>query len=386
MPFARKVWDQSAIPYDPLMACPAPMHSEEPAFTLLETLVSLSIFLMIMVSLVSVANLASRIKTRMEGNLGTFQEAAEAFDDLTRHLRSATLNTYISYYPDPTLVGSDGQGMVEGVTGYLAPRVYVRKSELHFVVCAASKNATGDASLHPTGAVFFQEPIGYTTDTVNGYFGLSSPLCSTGYFIEYSDNSDFLPSFRGKKLQGTKRFRLMRFLDTTENMAVYSSPYGALDSWISAPLQLTGNSRPVRPVAENIVALILTPKLAPGDTASGTGDRGFPSDYTYNSKILVNSGTDLGISVTSTPVQPTQQHQLPPIVNVTMVAIDEISAKRLAAQAGSAAPDLGLSDLFQSVDKFDDDLVTLKATLQQKHLNYHVFQTDVALREAKWNN
>jgi uncharacterized protein (TIGR02599 family) len=86
--------------------------------------------------------------------------------------------------------------------------------------------------------------------------------------------------------------------------------------------------------------------------------------------------------------------QLPPIVQVTMVVIDEESAQKVCRDA--TKPNFGLDNLFQQVGNEQEqlmaDLDTLKNTLGGKSggnnipLNYYVFQTNVAIRGAKWSS
>ena len=84
-------------------------------------------------------------------------------------------------------------------------------------------------------------------------------------------------------------------------------------------------------------------------------------------------------------------HQLPPTIQVTMVAIDEASAARL--DTGATPPDLGLAGLFTTVGDvtneanpgYAQDLQTLGSRLAAKHINYRVFTTTVSVRGAKWN-
>jgi uncharacterized protein (TIGR02599 family) len=72
---------------------------------------------------------------------------------------------------------------------------------------------------------------------------------------------------------------------------------------------------------------------------------------------------------------------------VTMVAIDEASAVRIAN--GPTIPNLGLSSLFVSgpsaAANVTTDLQTLQTTLAQKKINFRVFTLNVVIHAARWS-
>ncbi len=90
-------------------------------------------------------------------------------------------------------------------------------------------------------------------------------------------------------------------------------------------------------------------------------------------------------------------NQLPPIVTVAMLAIDERSAQRWATINGTAMPDLDTAEnLFTDSTKlFDDptttdtagdgDLDKLQTFLTKQKLTYRLFSANVAIRGAKWS-
>jgi uncharacterized protein (TIGR02599 family) len=98
---------------------------------------------------------------------------------------------------------------------------------------------------------------------------------------------------------------------------------------------------------------------------------------------------------------PKQLHQLPPILQVTMVAIDEASAQKL--EDYSDQPQDFMSGIFQKVGKYSDFLSDLgdpakpgndsliyrlsnpDHQLPTPRMNYRVFTTDVVLRGSKWS-
>ncbi len=76
-------------------------------------------------------------------------------------------------------------------------------------------------------------------------------------------------------------------------------------------------------------------------------------------------------------------NQLPPILHVAMVAIDEPSAQRICVNDNP--PDFGVQSLFRDPKKLDADLATLETTLKAKNLGYQIFQADIGIRGAKWS-
>ena len=80
--------------------------------------------------------------------------------------------------------------------------------------------------------------------------------------------------------------------------------------------------------------------------------------------------------------------QAPPLVKVTMVAIDENSAVRLADEgSGAGMPNLVPSGLFKSTQQYDQDIQKLKDELNQRNppVNFKIFSTMVAIRSSKWS-
>ena len=157
-----------------------------------------------------------------------------------------------------------------------------------------------------------------------------------------------------------------------------------------------------RVLAENVVALLLLPKRAEGDRASASRTRlDLAPTYEYDPRPTNSDGT-VKKKKDLTPLENQQFNQLPPVVQVTMVAVDEISAARLA----DATPDgPGWSNgLFTKCDKEadfvkdlglgsdlkTDSLLTRIAnpdnSLPTPKMNYRVYTMDVVIRGAKWAN
>src|SRR5207244_2432555 len=118
------------------------------------------------------------------------------------------------------------------------------------------------------------------------------------------------------------------------------------NGWFADPL--AAKNRPVHLLAENIVALVLLPRLAAAEEKEREklGKPMLAAKYRYDS---TTSNADPEIN---------PKNQLPPVVQVTMVAIDEASAIRLADRFGTGAPNLQTSTLFQDATKLEDDRST----------------------------
>ena len=141
-----------------------------------------------------------------------------------------------------------------------------------------------------------------------------------------------------------------------------------------------------RVMAENVIALVILPKVAEKDRGADTKKVGsLAPDYQYDSwRILAE---DTGAKGTLRVANSARDNLLPPIVQVVMVAMDETSALRLTP---GQVPDwtIGERPLFRKVDNEADliaDLGELETRLQAARVNYRVFSTDVVIRASKWS-
>jgi uncharacterized protein (TIGR02599 family) len=84
--------------------------------------------------------------------------------------------------------------------------------------------------------------------------------------------------------------------------------------------------------------------------------------------------------------------QLPPVVELTVVAVDEKTYARVQGISTSAL-DLGLSTLFKTVGDttnsanagYAKDLNTLAQTLTSKKIDYRIFKLTVPIKAARWS-
>ncbi len=347
----------------------------------------------VMVMVFGMVNQTSEIWRSSRTKIEAFQSARVAFESITRRLGQATLNTYWDYE-------FNGSG---------APIRYGRKSELHFISGPAS-SLLGDTSGRVlTHGIFFQSPLGQSLDAEDDdsvSHGLAKVLNDTGFFISYDDEAALNRDGAGVPLwfveQGRYRFRLLEMLRPSEYLGVYASwrqlmnPTTGVYSYNAASANawfaglLAEPSPPVRVLAENIIALVLLPRMGEADLDPATGQPYREFDLAADPPYLYDS-RDQRTSMASP--QELTANQLPPLVRVLMVAIDEPTARKLnlgpgdndifGIQSGNlftqASPD-------GSDDRLREDLETLEATLQGLGVDYRVFETEVTIHSAKWSS
>jgi len=331
--------------------------ARECGFTLVELLVAVAILAMIVGLLLTMVSQTSKTWKSTSSKIEQFRDARVAFDAITRRLGQATLNTYYDY-DNPT-----------------NPTSYMRQSELRFLSGRADSIIGGLASNKPSMAVFFQAPVGFATNSTNSL--LQNTLNTWGYFIEYASDANNRPNFlNGGVPKARERYRLMEFMEPTESLSVYNyttnRKYTNIN-WISDSLSLPEETRPVHVLAENVIALILLPKLAPGDMVGKyTASSLAASNYFYSSADA---------SISDPYINP--HHQLPPVVQVTMIAVDETSFVRYPAYLQKITN--AYQSLFQDPSMLTNDLQALQASLSSQKINYRVFTTDVMIKEATWS-
>jgi len=340
-------------------------RSAKRGFTLVELLLSMGILAVLLLLIVQVTSQTSSVWRRTTARADQFREARDAFESITRNLSQATLNTYYEYYNS----AGQARGDVDALTDF-TPASYGRYSELRFVSGNAATLLGGNGETFPTHAIFFQAPLGFTESA--GYSGLHNLLNTWGYYIQFRPDTD-KPDY----ITGTTRYRyrLMEFMQPSEELNIYEDP----DDWIESA---NGGTKS-HVIASNIIALVILPKLptqgpANDPTVDPDGNKLAP-EYEYDS-TTVGQGAE-GPEYNSL-------HQLPPVVEVTMIAIDEASASNLEQINGTSAPNLGLNALFDSAgtpEQRRDELEGLVGYLASQKISYRVFSTEVSIRGAKWS-
>jgi len=309
------------------------------AFTLIEMLVATSVFILLLALTLSVVTQTSQVWRRANQQMDAFVSARAAFDSLTSTLSQATLNTYwdVKY--------QDGR-----------PTKYSRSSELQFI--SGPAGAGGLPGTPGTGqAVFFQAPASFSeAPSVTG--SLDQLLNACGYYVEFGSDAAWLPDIL--PTAATYRFRLMQMLVPAEKNFVYDTA-GPVDlDWI--------DEQKSNPLAKNIIALVVQPQQV-----DKNGD--VVRYFSYNSRE----------GAVNIP-QPPTANQLAPRVEVTMIAIDEVSAQRLTADS-SIPPKIAaaLQGKFTDVTKSETDLEEVEKSLQTAGINYKVFRRVILIRTSKWS-
>jgi len=353
------------------------MNRREPqAFTLIELLVAMVVTLIIIAIMLAVFNQASLTMRTATAKINAFQSAQAGFDIMTQRLSDATLNTYLDY---------------DSVT---APTTYLRRSDLDFYI--GQNGNTFLPTLSPAAnansghSIYFQAPEGYSNGST-AYANTSGMLNACGYFIEFGPDTTYRPTLftSGVTIQPRYRYRLMQAIQSTEYNGIYTDVEGI--SVESSPAWILPLNNMALPIAENVIALIIWPREDPSLDLIGNV---LSTDYQYNSRQ--------GFPTTAAAGTPAayQAEQLPPILQLTIVAIDEVSAIRLqkgttapavieaALTGGTENPPANGAGLFKtaSATQYASDMASLENNLNACHIRNQVLTASVALRESKWSS
>lgn len=313
-------------------------------FSLIELLLAMAVLALMAVMMLSVTSSAQKIAKQTTSRTEQFREGRRAFERINQRLSQATLNTYWDY------VDSSGRPRTTSNATTFTPNKYARMSELRYLQTNSSSLTAPGGGTMVGNSVFFQAPLG-KSDTLSG---LNSLLNTTGFYIKKSDDSALRPA----TVSASKtRYRLFELTEPAENLTIYSltsgNPTTTSTAWYTTPLAELGNSRRL---ADNIVALLFQAQY---QNASGTPTSAF--NYT---------STPRGLSS-----QPIEENNLPPTVRVTMIALDETSARRVVDE------NITLTDATD-----DTSLATLEENLTEKGLNYRKFQSTVSIGPSKWSS
>lgn len=376
------------------MTAPSLIKPQNRGMSLLELMVSMSILAAIFVLIASVLDTTSKGWMRTTDRATQFRDSRLAFEYLTRNLQQATLNTYWDYHYDSTKSNAPQE---EGET----PSRYAPQSELHFLTGQAAE-LLEDEERYRTHAVFFQAPLG----KADRYMDLSNLLNARGYFIEFGSDVEGRPDFLDGVVEPKYRYRLMEFRPPAEQNQVYAdaqddlgnqrgspppwfppqSPAVVLDDWYLPDSKLYTEKmayhETVRPVAENVIALIVSPRRS--DEESGRIDEspeGIAPKYAFNSR------EDFAEGVSPTEGRETR-NLLPPLLKVVLVTITDTSAIQLQARYGERPPpELELSPgWFTKALRLEEDLLQFEEQLREANVEYRIFRSTLRLQAAKWTH
>lgn len=340
-------------------------RSAKKGFTLLELLVSLTVLSLLLLLVFDMLDKTQQTWVSAEARVSQFREARNAFELVTRRTSQAVLNTYWNY---------------ERTNPDSPPTNYIPYSELHFL-CGPMDKITSNTADSAGHGIFFQAPLGYTI--TDSKYDFSTLLNSCGFFLNYDTDANDKPSFVRRIAPDRSRYRLMEFQPPAEEMKVYESldgKYGAAslgkdarNKWFQDDLK---DREYARPVAENIVALVFRPMKS-------ELEQGLPTDiapnYVYDSRAWQDGG---GAQSKLT------KNILPPIIEITMVAVSERSMIRYQQLNGDGEAKWA-SGLFSSNandSSYKADLETLKSKLIRDKMDFRVFQEVVGIRASKWGD
>jgi len=324
------------------------------AFSLIELLISLAVLSVLVVLAASLIGAIQDVWKRSSARTEQFRSARQALETVSARLSQATLNPY-------WVVQTNASGV---------PVRYERQSDLRFLAGPAIStigSTVGSGTIVPGSAVFFQAPTGYFSNSTDS--SLNAAMNTFGYYVEYGPDSSRPPFISTSIIPTKNRFRLVEFIDPSDGLTVFSktsgnSAYNGKD-WFTAPLATAGTRRVL---ADNIVAFVALPRLSSTEDSTGTA---LSPTYIY----------DTTTSNATPKLNP--KHQLPPIVDIAVVAISETTANRITW--GSSRPDFGTSTLFQNAADMDADLETLRTNIEKMNLSARVFRTSVPISAARWS-
>jgi uncharacterized protein (TIGR02599 family) len=377
-------------------------------FTLIELVASAAVITLLMLMLVQMSKSTADTWKKGLSRAEEFRESRRAYEMVTRRLATATLNTYWDYQYDKGIDPSDPKA-IEGKY----PIGYQRQSELRFRNTSMA-NIARETGFHPGYGIFFQSQSA-TVDIDDPYWSrafsnrndrspvtrLDGMLNTWGYFLEVADSTKLMPGFLAQDTLPRFRSRLVEFRQDATKLSVYKIKNNqASDIWFTDPIGKTDADRPVHIISENIIALVFLPRLSAQDEAARKADTKIGPQYQmlsptfeYDSKQINNYGGAV-LSDSTVPNQINPYNQLPPVVTVAMVALDENSANRLAVEATDKRTlDLAqLTDnLFQTADALEThdsqqgDLSKLEDRLLKRKFVFRIFTSNVSIRGARWS-
>ena len=414
-------------------------------FTLLEVIVSVAILLMLLSILAAVIALVSPALKTSGNGIASFQQARAGFEALTQNLSQATLTTYWDY------VDSNGNFRTPSNTSTFVPAGFARASQLHFISGWATSKPQGQysggttlvpggsASTTPGDAIFFQAPLGRSITST--YQPLDSSLNEVGFYVQFSDDTNDWPSFVKSSLGTNYRFRLMEWVPQTQNLGIYASTFQTSSAtpypniydlqWVTQCLPTIGSSPGTatltttvagsagsvtlqqdapRVLAENVVLLIMLPKLTPQDETNLANESGYTPgtllcpNYQYDSRAWETAGISPYVTTGSASsgvgavlsgkfggsnysLVSLMKNQLPPLVEVVMIAISDSDAQRLQKIHGTTLPpELTVSSTaFQTSANLASDVQAYETQLNSHHITYKTFSTTVQIKGAKWS-
>ena len=364
------------------MKCHRHIAAAKAGFSLLEVLVSTAVLALFVVLLTTITDSAFRLWRNTQSSIVSFDAARTAYDTLSRRLSQSTLNTYLDYYDSTWQRRNPGNAT-------FTPSRYGRASDLHFVVDDAAALMGGDQQ---GKGVFFFAPLGFSNGNAT-LSDLPNLLNACGYYVEFDSDSKLRPSFL-ETLPDRHRYRLIENILPTQDFNNSCGGFPAFTDvdpkndrlWITSGLKNSIKNV----LCENIIALIVRPEVPALDASliglpssyslSGNYSYSLTSNYSYDSRQGEQRPT-----VTASDPSALQFAQLPPLLRVVMVAVDEKSAARLTTTTEPPAEFKLDPNLFKVPSNLDNDLAALEEQLIKAKVDFRIFNQVIPLRGAKFS-
>jgi uncharacterized protein (TIGR02599 family) len=348
------------------------------AFTLVEVLVATAIAVALALLLAVITHQTAEGENLARSSADEFRTAQNAFEAITQQLSRATLNCQREF-------------RMEGKV----PRGFQFTSDLRYVSGPMQAGrapldridaGTGEFAVkRPGHGVFFQALLGRAGDGGGPELPGRRQLLNTwGYFVEVGEDGLGQPPFAQQP--GRVAPRLVELREPPEHMRVYAftgrdPAYRGFD-WFQGALT---DRTFLRTVSPNIAVLLLRPKLpaAVSERVAPGLDRA-RSDTLLAPECHYTSAEDPG-NVGHPELK--TRHRLPPLIEVTMVALDDPTVSRLY-HPGNIDP-FSLDGQFLDASRLDRDLYldsanpeydSLERRLISMRARYRIFTTTVALR------
>lgn len=342
-----------------------PKPSRKRGFSLIELLTAMGILSVLMLLLTIILDSIQRSWTDSESRISQFREARVAFDLMTKNISQATVNTYWD------LLDENKDGLVDG---------YFKTSELHFEVMYADRLGASSTQTPVGHAVFFQAPLGFSSQ----YRNLNNLFNGRGYFVAWGSDRRFRPSYLDGRVEENYRFRLFEFRPPAESNQVFADggefrergERQVFERWFRQAMNVGEGSFEdhLNPLANNIIAIFVSPRDALGSRTSESRRNTF-------SRIAPRFEYD---SNDENPEFDPFAQQVPPLLRITMIAIDEGSAIRLDGESPGQMPSLLIPNAFRNTANLDQDIEAQIAALDERGVRHKVFSSAVMMRSAKW--
>lgn len=354
------------------------------AFTLVELLVTIAVLSLLMTMVADVIGRTQSVVSQAKSRAESFQEARAAFEAMSSNVSQANLEAVWGYHWNTSVSNS----------------VFKRESDQHFVLGPNSELLAGNSE--KSQAVFFQAPLGFaglaageTGVVANQLRNAHEILNCWGYYIAYGSDLDQRPEFlrQSPAIVASPerwRFRLMEFRLPAEKSTLYSMNLGDATSttaynWFRGPFPdnsvLADHSTPI---ADNVLAMILVPYSVTSvaeQVGGGTTQFVPEPNYRYDTRKFQWTPADATAK--------RMRHQLPAMIQVSLVVTDEPSYQRFEEGIGghiNAAASIRevFNGRFANHAQHDADMAAVEEALVARNLTYKVLSTSVALRGAKW--